>query len=141
MSILWRDFQKKFEMETMSPLALAYVGDAVYELYVRLMLTSAGGQRMKELHRRAVSYVQAGAQAALLRSLESLLTEEEQEIVRRGRNAKSGHIPKNVEMLEYRLSTGLEALVGYLFLQGRQERLREILQFIVQQVEKEFQRG
>ncbi len=135
MSILWPD-RPNIEIDTISPLTLAYIGDAVYELYVRLMLISAGEQKMKDLHRKAVSYVQAGAQASVLGSLDCLLTEEERAIVRRGRNAKSGHIPKNVEMLEYRLSTGLEALVGYLFLQGRQKRLQEILQFIFQQVEQ-----
>ncbi|NLC77612.1 MAG: ribonuclease III [Clostridia bacterium] len=116
-----------FEPEAMSPLALAYVGDAVYELYIRVLLVGQGSPKMKDLHRQAVKYVRAGTQAAFLKELEPLLTEEELAVVRWGRNAKSGHTPKSADVLEYRHSTGFEALIGYLYLKGRQERLFELL--------------
>lgn len=117
----------KMEPETMSPLALAYIGDAVYELYVRLILTSQGTGKMKDLHRRAVSFVKAGTQAQFLKELEPWLSKKEADIVRWGRNAKSGHVPKSAGVLEYRYSTGFEALLGYLYLKGYERRLGEIL--------------
>lgn len=121
--------------EAMSPLALAYVGDAVYELYVRVLLVAQGSNKMKDLHRQAVSFVKAGTQAAFLKELEPMLTEEELEVVRWGRNAKSGHVPKSADVLEYRHSTGFETLIGYLYLKGNQERLRQILKKLGQLIE------
>jgi ribonuclease-3 family protein len=87
------------EPEAMSPLALAYVGDAVYELYVRLLLVAQGSNKMKDLHRQAISYVKAGTQAAFLKELEPMLTKEELDVVRWGRNAKSGHVPKSADVV------------------------------------------
>lgn len=113
--------------ETLTPLALAYIGDAVYELYIRLFLAGNNNLKMKDLHLKAVSLVKADSQASFLRELEPLLTEEEQNIVRKGRNAKSGHVPKNADVLNYRYSTGFEALLGYLYLTGQNERLLELL--------------
>ena len=123
------------EPEAMSPLALAYVGDAVYELYVRLLLVAQGSNKMKDLHRQAVSYVKAGTQAAFLRELEPMLTQEELDVVRWGRNAKSGHVPKSADVVEYRHSTGFEALIGYLYLKGSEERLLQILTKLGQLIE------
>lgn len=113
--------------ETMTPLALAYIGDAVYELYVRLFLVGNSNLKMKNLHLKAVSLVNADCQADFLRVLEPVLTAEEQKIVRWGRNAKSGHVPKNADVLNYRYSTGFEALLGYLYLKGQNERLLQLL--------------
>lgn len=114
------------EVDSLPPLVLAYVGDAVYELCVRTALVASGGARVRELHRRAVGLVRAEAQAEGLRKLEGFLTPDEETIVRRGRNAKSGMYPRHATVLEYRHSTGFEALLGVLFLRGELERLKEI---------------
>ncbi len=111
--------------DRLPPLVLAYVGDAVYELYVRTRLAPAG-EPVEVLHRRSVEHVRAVAQAAALRALEPLLTPAEQAVVRRGRNAK-GAVPRSTSPADYRLSTGLEALFGYLYLAGETERLVELL--------------
>lgn len=112
----------------LSPLVLAYVGDAVFELYIRTQL-AAQRARVHELHKAAVHYVQAKAQAEIVHQWEPLLTEEEKSIVRRGRNARSAP-PKNAAVADYRYSTGFEALLGYLYLSGRQERLMELLSYL-----------
>lgn len=112
--------------ELLPPLTLAYVGDAVYELYVRQYLLVSGKIRVKGLHEAAVSYVRAGAQAAVLRHFSPELTELEQEVVRRGRNAK-GQNPRRIDPAEYAMATAFEALVGYLHLAGHRERLERLL--------------
>lgn len=109
-------------------LTLAYVGDAVYELYVRQNILSKS-TKAHNLHYLAVSRVNNNTQAALLMRLEPYLTEIEQSVVRRGRNAK-GIVPKNADVPTYRKSTALEALVGYLYLNGEEERLRWVLEQI-----------
>lgn len=111
--------------DRLSPLVLAYVGDAVYELYIRTKL-AALSPKVHELHGAAVKYVQAAGQAAILHEWEPILTEEEKDVVRRGRNAKGG-VPRHADALEYRYSTGFEALLGYLFLSGQKQRLKELM--------------
>lgn len=113
--------------EQLPPLALAYIGDAVFELYVRLNLVSRGLTRVNRLHQEAVRLVCANSQARFLKQIEEQLSEEEKGVMRRGRNAHSGQPPKGAEMAEYRLSTGLESLIGYLYLKGETERLEEML--------------
>lgn len=115
----------ELDLKELSPLALAYVGDAVFELYIRTKLV-AYPAKMNELHRSAVKYVQAARQAEIIHAWEPDLTPEEREVVRRGRNAKSG-VPRRSDAVEYRYSTGMEALLGYLYLSGQQERLLELL--------------
>ncbi|WP_034425111.1 Mini-ribonuclease 3 [Thermanaerosceptrum fracticalcis] len=111
----------------MPPLVLAYLGDAVFELYVRLYLVNKGITKTNSLHREAASLVKAASQAHFLQKLDGLLSDEEKDVARRGRNAKSGHVPKNAQVTEYRLSTGFETLLGYLFLLEREERITELL--------------
>lgn len=106
-------------------LELAYLGDTVYDLYVRSRLVQRGG-RMKQLHRQAVSVVCAHAQSEALRAIEDQLTEEEQDVVRRARNCKQ-HPPRNADPAEYHRATALEALIGYLYVQGRSERLEALV--------------
>ncbi|MDO7788947.1 Mini-ribonuclease 3 [Desulforamulus aquiferis] len=119
--------QKDIEPKEVPALVLAYVGDAVYELVVREMLVGRGMTKVQQLHREAVKYVRASAQAGALFALEDILSEEEMAVVRRGRNAKSGIPPKGSNVVEYRHATALESLVGYLYLQGRSQRAREII--------------
>ncbi len=106
-------------------LELAYLGDTVYDLYVRARLVQRGG-RMKQLHRQAISVVCAHAQSEALRAIEERLTGEEQDVVRRARNCKQ-HPPRNADPAEYHRATSLEALIGYLYVQGRDERLDELV--------------
>ena len=114
------------------PLALAHVGDAVYDLHVRTHVVLTGPAKPRELHRRTVSYVRATAQAAALRALLPELNEAEADVVRRARNARPAHIPKGVEAAEYAQATGLEALLGYLYLTGQVGRLAQVLAAAVQ---------
>lgn len=105
---------------------MAYLGDAVWELHVRRSLLAEGHAKLADLHRRAVGTVQAAAQAAALSAIEPLLTAEEKEVVRRGRNAKN-HAPRGVDPLDYRYSTAFECLLGYLYYTGQARRLEEVL--------------
>lgn len=108
------------------PLALAFIGDAVFELFVRERLVCRARRPVSELHREAVEQVCARAQAGFVRLLLPILSEEELDILRRGRNAHSNHVPKNAEPADYHAATAFEALFGYLYLCGRTERLREL---------------
>ncbi len=113
----------KDEARRISPLILAYEGDAVYELKVRTFLLGQKEYNVNTLHRLASKFVSAAAQSRLMEKLEPMLSEEEQEIYHRGRNAKSHSRPKNAEMIEYRRATGFECLFGYLHLSGQTERI------------------
>ncbi|WP_307394355.1 Mini-ribonuclease 3 [Bacillus horti] len=110
-------------------LALAYMGDAVYEIYVRRHLLHLGGTKAHMLHVQATSYVSAKAQAHVLADIleRGCLTERELDVVKRGRNAKSGTSPKNTELKIYRQSTAFESLIGYLYLMDQNDRLEEII--------------
>lgn len=128
----------------LSPLTLAFVGDGVYELLVREYLVSQGNCPVKKLHSRKVTLVRCQAQAqALSQVLWPLLTEEEREVVLRGRNAHVGHAPKNAPLADYHGATALEALFGYLYLQGNLDRLRELFRRIMEDVlsDKPTERG
>lgn len=110
-----------------SPLTLAFVGDGVYELFVRTKLTESGNVLANKLHKQAIGFVCAKAQAKSMLEIEKLLTEKEMEIYKRGRNAKSPTVPKNADLTEYRVATGFEALMGFLYLDGQAERLDELM--------------
>lgn len=120
-------------------LALAYVGDAIYEVYIRDYLVAQGQTKPNVLHRTATHYVSAKAQAALIQDMltEDLLTEEEQLIYKRGRNAKSHTSAKNADITTYRIATGFEALMGYLHLMKRTERLEELIEWCIKKVGKQ----
>ena len=123
--------KEKIEVDTMSPLIWAYVGDSVYELYVRTHLTNITKLKPHQLHIKSIQYVKAGAQADILEKLMEHLTEQEKEIVKRGRNAENHHLPKNATVQEYMYSTAFEALIGYLYLTKQDERLKEILEMCI----------
>ncbi len=116
-----------------SPLVLAYVGDAVYELYVRKHITKDNNIQVDKLHKKAVSVVKSSAQAKSYHLIENMLTEEEVAVFKRGRNAKSS-VPKNSDMSEYKTATGLEALIGYIYLKGDTNRLDEIMNLILSEI-------
>jgi len=115
----------------LNPLVLAYVGDAVFEMFVRQYVVSQANHRPHHLHRSSVRYVSAKAQSRALELWMPELSEEELEIVRRGRNAKSGSVPKSADVLEYRHSTAFECLIGYLYYMQRWERLRGLIELIL----------
>ena len=115
------------EVNQMSPLTWAYVGDCVYELYIRTKLVDTTKLKPHELHIKSVKYVKAKAQAETLKKLETILTEKEKEIVRRGRNTQTNHIAKNASMQDYMYATAFEALIGYLYLTKQDDRLSEIM--------------
>ena len=123
--------RSKEEVNLMSPLIWAYVGDGVYELYIRTKLINETNMKPHALHIEAIKYVKAQAQAEILNKIYDKLTEEEKEIVRRGRNSENHHLPKNANVQEYMYSTAYEALIGYLYLTKQTERLQEILRISV----------
>lgn len=108
--------------QEINTLTMAYLGDAVYELWVRTHLLSQGHEKVRELHQAAIGYVRASTQAQLLHRLMPELNDIEQQVVLRGRNAKSSH-PKNVDVTTYRHATAFECLVGYWQLEGQLERM------------------
>lgn len=119
--------EKKINPKEYSPLALAYIGDTVFDLFVRTKILEKGNRHVTDMHKKAVAIVNASAQAKIVHILEEELTGEETDILKWGRNAKvNSHGRSNIA--DYHLATGLETLVGYLYLEGRQERLCELLE-------------
>lgn len=115
------------QVNEMSPLTWAYIGDAVYELYIREKLVKKSKVKPHKLHLESIKYVKASAQANFLKEIEESLTDDEKDIVRRARNTKNHHLPKNANVNDYMYSTAFEGLIGYLYLIGNVERLKEIL--------------
>jgi ribonuclease-3 family protein len=121
----------------LSPLALALVGDSVFDLFIRSRLAMRKNESAHKMHVRAISYVSAGAQSKIANELYGILNDEEKAIFRRGRNSKSATIPKNADVLEYRRATAFEAVLGYLHLLNKQVRLNELLNIAAEVIEKE----
>lgn len=121
------------EVKSLGSLALAHVGDAVFELLVRLNRCSSGDSTSAKLHKATVAMVNAAAQAADARRIMELLTEEEAEVFRRGRNTKVNSVPRNADVGDYHAATGLEALFGYLYLMGRRERIDRLFARILEE--------
>lgn len=110
-----------------SPLALAYMGDAVYEVLIRTRVMNRGSMQVNKMHKKSASLVKAEAQARMIQALQEELTEEETAVYKRGRNAHSASSAKNASIRDYRMATGFEALVGYLYLTGQYERLLKLV--------------
>lgn len=119
------------DIRLMNPLTWAYIGDNVYELFIRTYLINTTKLKPHKLHIEAIKYVKASAQANILKNIYEDLTEEEKEIVRRGRNAENHHVPKNSNVQEYMYATAFEALIGYLYLTKQNKRLKEILNLVI----------
>lgn len=115
------------DIRTYSPLTLAYIGDAIYELVIRTILVEKGNTQVNKLHQRASKLVKASAQSAIIEKLKPYLTEEETGVFKRGRNAKSFTMAKNASMSDYRRATGFEALIGYLYLTEQWGRMLELI--------------
>ncbi|MCP2036774.1 Mini-ribonuclease 3 [Planococcus chinensis] len=126
------------DVDQLNALALAYMGDAVYEQAVREHLLRSGRAKPNILHRQSTTFVSAKAQAMVLKRLteEEFLTEAELAVMRRGRNAKSGSVPKNTDVQTYNFSTAFEAVLGWLYLKEQQERVNEIIAYAIDIVEE-----
>ena len=123
--------KNELEVTMLSPLTWAYVGDAVYELYIRTHLVNKTNLKPHKLHIEAIKYVKAQSQAQALKKIEVNLTEKEKEIVRRGRNTENHHVAKNASVQEYMYSTAFEALIGYLYLKNQEKRIKELVEMII----------
>ncbi len=121
------------QLQAISVLGLAHIGDGVYELLVRTWLCANGKTTSKGLHKETVSYVRAPAQARAVVKIMQKLTEAEQSVYKRGRNAKVNSVPKNADISDYHAATGLETLIGYLYLKGERDRINELFGLIVEE--------
>ena len=117
---------KKLNPKEYSPLPLAYIGDSVYDLFVRTKIIEKGNRHVTDMHKEAVKFVKAHSQAESIHAIEDKLTEDEVRVLKWGRNAKSTP-PKNADVTDYRYATGFEALIGYLYVSGEEDRLKEVL--------------
>jgi ribonuclease III family protein len=115
------------DINQLSPLVLAYIGDSIFEVFIRTSMLVDTTASVHKLHKRSIEFVKAKAQSDKIHRILEFLTDEEQNIVRRGRNAKSGTIPKNADVAEYKYATGFESLLGFLYLKKEYARLLEIL--------------
>ena len=121
-----KEFSKD-EARMLNPLQLALIGDGVFEVFVRnYILAKNTSLSANKIHVKAIGYVKAKSQSSIIHEIEGLLNEEEEAVYKRGRNAKSPTVPKNADVRDYRMATGFEALIGYLYLIGNKERLEFI---------------
>ena len=118
---------KEVDIRAYSPLTLAYIGDCVYDLVIRTVVVERGNEPANKLHKKTVAYVKAQTQASMIEALLPYLMEEEEAVYKRGRNAKSYTSAKNASIGDYRKATGMEALVGYLYLTGQEARIMELI--------------
>lgn len=128
---------KPVDIKTYSPLTLAYIGDGIFDLVIRSIVVGKGNTKASRLHARTSQIVKAHSQAMMAEALEDVLTEEEADVYRRGRNAKSPTMAKNSSMADYRRATGFEALLGYLYLKDEFERVAELTKIALERLEIE----
>lgn len=118
---------KEQDADGYSPLVLAYMGDCVYELFIRTKVVNEGNMQVSKMHKKSARLVKASAQAQMVCVIMEMLTDAEKRVYKRGRNAKSVTMAKNASMMDYRMATGFEALIGYLYLSGQRERMVELI--------------
>ncbi|MEE1008404.1 MAG: ribonuclease III domain-containing protein [Agathobacter sp.] len=126
---------KEVDVRSYSPLTLAYIGDGVFDLVIRSVVVGKGNTKASQLHKRTSQIVKAHTQALMIEALEDILTEEESNVYRRGRNAKSATMAKNASMSDYRKATGFEALMGYLYLQDNFGRIVELTKIAIEKLD------
>jgi ribonuclease-3 family protein len=115
---------------------LAYIGDVVYELYIREHVISNSREQVNKLHKKTIKYVSAKAQARIVAAMDTELSDEEKDIIRRGRNAEANTVPKNTDVVTYKIATGFESLIGFLYLEKRIERLEYIIDRSIKIIEE-----
>lgn len=120
-------FMDELTAYNLNAVSLAFVGDAVYSLYVRTLFCTSTQAKSGELHKKSTRFVKATAQSTALDIIEPILTEKEKDVLRRGRNTKTNTVSKNASLADYKKSTAFEAVIGYLYLSGQKDRLNEIL--------------
>lgn len=125
------------DIRSYSPLALAYIGDGIYDLVIRSMIVGKGNTHANQLHRQTSQLVKAQTQSDMIEVLKPQLTEKEMAVYKRGRNAKSPTMAKNATMSDYRRATGFEALMGYLYLENQMERMMELIKIGLTGIGKE----
>lgn len=118
---------KEVDINSYSPLALAYIGDSIYDLIIKTLVINEGNAQVQKLHKKTSSLVQASAQSQMMRAMQEHLTEEEHGVYKRGRNAKSVSPAKNQSITDYRRATGFEALMGYLYLKKEWKRMLKLV--------------
>jgi ribonuclease III family protein len=123
------------KMESINTTALAYIGDGVYEIFVRKLMVTRGWVAADHLHRETVKYVRAESQAYAIKKIMDMLTPEEQDLIRRARNRKSVTKPRNADPVSYKMATAMEALIGYLFLTDQNDRIEEIMTRAVEEID------
>ncbi|MCR5397197.1 MAG: ribonuclease III [Lachnospiraceae bacterium] len=124
------------DIRTFSPLALAYIGDSVFDIIIRTKVIAKGNVPVSKMHKACSDVVRASAQAQLLDAIAEDLTPEEEEVVRRGRNAKSKTTAKNASVIDYRNATALEALLGYLYMTGEIQRMQELVKIGLERTDR-----
>ena len=139
--LLNREFMERFGLKAVdvrgySPLTLAYLGDAVFEIIIRTIIVERSNAPVHKLHKRSSALVKAASQAEMIKVIEPVLTPEEEAVYKRGRNAKSYTMAKNASMADYRMATGFEALMGYLYLKQEYERITELVHTGLSALEK-----
>ena len=125
---------KRKDIDMLSPLVWAYMGDSVYEQYVRDYLINQGILKNGAYHKKAIKYVSAESQVKILKKIDEYLTDDEKEIVKRGRKSNPHSHAKNADIVDYKWATGLEALIGYLYLTKQEKRLNEVLKMCIESV-------
>jgi len=130
-------FKDPDEVKEMSPLVLAYIGDAVYDVYIRTYIIHRFKGKVNDYHKFAINFVKASSQSLIIHRIMDTLSEEEKRIVLRGRNQKSFTVPKNAILADYKYATGFETLIGYLYLTNRRERMVEIIKKAISIIDKE----
>ena len=127
-SYMRREFEmKEVNIDSYSPLTLAYIGDSVYDLIIKSLVINEGNKQVKKLHQETSHMVQASAQSEMMRVIQGVLTEEEHTVYRRGRNAKSVSPARNQSLTDYRRATGFEALMGWLYLKSDWKRIIDLV--------------
>lgn len=125
------EYIKNIDLQTVSMQTLAFIGDAVYNVYIRCYLASNSNEKTGKLHKESIRYVSAKGQSEVTQEIEELLTDEEKLIYKRGRNTNIATVSKNVDVVSYKRATGFEALIGYLYVKGEKERLDEIVKICI----------
>ncbi len=136
-SISERFDMREVDVRTYSPLALAYIGDCVFDLIIKTLVMSEGNQPVQVLHQKTSSIVQAASQSKMMRILQPLLTEDEHTVYKKGRNTKAVSPAKNQSLTDYRRATGFEAVIGYLYMTDQYERMVELVKMGLEYLEDE----
>lgn len=128
---------QEVDIKTYSPLALAYLGDCVFDLVIKSLILNQGNKQVQKLHKETSQIVQASSQSKMMRAIQEVLTEEEHQVYKRGRNSRTVTPAKNQSITDYRRATGFEALIGYLYLKKEYRRMLELIKLGLQDLKED----